>query len=108
MKNGTEFFTKDRRFYRSFFVLTAMMALQNVVTCSVNLADNIMLGGYSEEALSGVALANQIQFILQMLTMGTVSYTHLDVYKRQLLITVEQTGNACHTGAHSCFFNQIK
>ena len=70
MKNGTQFFTKDRQFYRSFFVLTAMMALQNVVTCSVNLADNIMLGGYSEEALSGVALANQIQFILQMLTMG--------------------------------------
>ncbi len=25
-----------------------------------------------------------------------------------LLIEVEQTGNACHTGAHSCFFNQIK
>ena len=25
-----------------------------------------------------------------------------------LLITVAQTGNACHTGAHSCFFNQIK
>lgn len=25
-----------------------------------------------------------------------------------LLIEVEQTGNACHTGAHSCFFNKIK
>ena len=25
-----------------------------------------------------------------------------------LLVTVEQTGNACHTGAHSCFFNVIK
>lgn len=24
-----------------------------------------------------------------------------------LLIEVEQTGNACHTGAHSCFFNRI-
>lgn len=24
-----------------------------------------------------------------------------------LLITVEQTGAACHTGSHSCFFNQI-
>lgn len=25
-----------------------------------------------------------------------------------LLITVEQTGPACHTGAHSCFFNEIE
>ena len=24
-----------------------------------------------------------------------------------LLVTVEQTGNACHTGAHSCFFKEI-
>ena len=24
-----------------------------------------------------------------------------------LLVTVEQTGPACHTGAHSCFFNEI-
>ena len=25
-----------------------------------------------------------------------------------LLIIVEQTGPACHTGKHSCFFNKIK
>ncbi len=24
-----------------------------------------------------------------------------------LLVTVEQTGNACHTGAHSCFFQKL-
>ncbi|MGN1051468.1 MAG: phosphoribosyl-AMP cyclohydrolase [Acutalibacteraceae bacterium] len=24
-----------------------------------------------------------------------------------LLLIVEQTGNACHTGSHSCFFNKI-
>ena len=25
-----------------------------------------------------------------------------------LLVKVDQTGNACHTGAHSCFFKRIK
>lgn len=25
-----------------------------------------------------------------------------------LLIKVEQTGPACHTGSHSCFFNEIR
>ena len=25
-----------------------------------------------------------------------------------LLVSVEQTGNACHTGSHSCFFDKIK
>lgn len=25
-----------------------------------------------------------------------------------LLVVVEQTGPACHTGAHSCFFHQIR
>ena len=24
-----------------------------------------------------------------------------------LLVLVEQTGNACHTGAHSCFFKEL-
>ncbi len=25
-----------------------------------------------------------------------------------ILVTVEQTGAACHTGNHSCFFNKLK
>lgn len=61
---------QDKAFYRSFFRLTWIIALQNVISFSVNLSDNIMLGGYSESALSGVALANQLQFLLQMLVMG--------------------------------------
>lgn len=47
-----------------------MLVLQNVVTLSVNLADNIMLGAFSETALSGVTTVNQIQFVFQQLLMA--------------------------------------
>ena len=55
-----------RKFYKTFFGLYISLVLQNVITLSVNLTDNIMLGAYSEVALSGVTAANQIQFIFQM------------------------------------------
>ena len=55
--------TKDNKFYKSFFKLYIALVLQNVVTISVNLVDNVMLGAYSETALSGVAVVNQIQFV---------------------------------------------
>lgn len=58
-------FTKDRQFYRTFIVLCVTLMLEQAVILSVNLADNIMLGRYSEHALAGVAAVNQIQFILQ-------------------------------------------
>ena len=63
-------FVKDKLFYRSFFSMTAVIALQNLISFAVNLADNVMIGGYSQDALSGVAMVNQIQFLLQMIVMG--------------------------------------
>ena len=67
MKN---LFTKDKRFYGNFFKLYIALVLQNVVTISVNLVDNVMLGAYSETALSGVAVVNQIQFVYQQVLMA--------------------------------------
>lgn len=58
-------FTKDRQFYKSFILLCVTLMLEQAVILSVNLADNLMLGTYSESALSGVAAVNQIQFVLQ-------------------------------------------
>ncbi|MGN0997148.1 MAG: MATE family efflux transporter [Candidatus Ventricola sp.] len=63
-------FTKDKSFYRTFLRLTLALMVQQAVVLSVNLADNVMLGSYSETALSGVAAVNQIQFILQQLVFG--------------------------------------
>lgn len=64
--------TKDKSFYRSFFVICTTLMLEQAVVLSVNLADNLMLGNYSETALSGVAAVNQVQFVLQSIV-GSVS-----------------------------------
>lgn len=61
---------KDKKFYKTAARLTAFIALQNVIVCFVGLVDNVMIGAYSQDALSGVALANQVQFLLQMMMNG--------------------------------------
>ena len=58
--------TKDK-FLRRFFALYIVLVLQNVISLAVNLADNIMLGAYSEQALAGAAAVNQVQFVYQQL-----------------------------------------
>ena len=58
---------REKSFYKTFFAMATVLILQNVLTFSVNLADNIMLGGYSEVSLSGAAAVNQIQFVYQSL-----------------------------------------
>lgn len=64
---------KNKKFHKDFFSMTLTIALQNLIVYGVNLADNIMLGAYSETALSGVAIANQVQFLLQMIVTGAAS-----------------------------------
>ena len=61
---------REKRFYRTFFVLALSLALQNLLTYSVNMMDTVMLGRYSQNAMSGVSLCNQVQFMLQMLVEG--------------------------------------
>ena len=59
--------SQNQTFYRMFFALCLPLVLQNVITLGVNLADNIMLGSYSEVSLSGAAAVNQVQFVYQQL-----------------------------------------
>ena len=65
--------------------------IQNLIGTLVNIADTVMLGYVSQTAMSASSLANQYTFILFCLYYGMatgtsvpVSYTHLDVYKRQV------------------------
>lgn len=61
---------KQKGLYRTFFPLLAVISLQQLASLAVNLADNLMLGAYSELALSGATLVNQLQFILQSLVVS--------------------------------------
>ncbi len=70
LPRGDHFFTRDKEFYKSFFTLLVIVSLQQLATLTVNLVDNLMLGRYTELALSGATLVNQIQFVLQMLVSG--------------------------------------
>ncbi len=68
--NKEPFFTKDPRFFKTFFSMMLLVALQNLVAYSVNMLDNIMLGSYSQDALSGAAAVNQIFFLVQQLAIA--------------------------------------
>lgn len=64
------FFTKDKSFYRTLFRMLTVVALQNLVAYSVNMADNIMLGSYDQTALSAAATVNQIFFMVQQFALS--------------------------------------
>lgn len=64
---------KDGAFYKAFFTMTLTLALQNLIVFGVNLADSVMMGAYSETALSGVGICNNIQFFLNMAASGIAS-----------------------------------
>lgn len=58
------------KLYKRVLILAAPMALQSIITYSVGMADNLMVGSLGELALSGVYVANQLQNILHMLVTG--------------------------------------
>ena len=48
----------------SLFALAGPIALQNLIGSGLNLADNVMIGALGAASIAGVALANQIFFLL--------------------------------------------
>jgi putative MATE family efflux protein len=64
---------REKRFYTTFSSLLVVISLQSLITLSVSFIDNIMLGRYNEYAMSGAAMANQVQFMLQMFVAGISS-----------------------------------
>ena len=60
----------DRSLRNSILGIAIPIALQNLITYMTGMMDTVMLGRYSQTAMSGVSLCNQVQFLLQMLVVG--------------------------------------
>lgn len=64
------FWVRDPAFYKKLLVLALPIILQNALTYSVTLADNMMVGRLGEDAISGLYLATIVQTVLQVLLNG--------------------------------------
>lgn len=52
--------SKDKDIYKRIILLAIPMMLQNLITYSVGLADNLMIGSLGDSAISGVYMGNQV------------------------------------------------
>ena len=66
-------FIGSKAFYKMVLVLVIPMVIQQGITSFVNLLDNIMVGRLGAEAMSGVAIVNQLMFVFNITIFGSIS-----------------------------------
>lgn len=66
----SNYLTSDKRFYKNFALIAIPMAFQNIVTTSVNLIDNLMIGQLGDISIAAVGLANKVFFIFTLIVFG--------------------------------------
>lgn len=67
------FFSAREGFYKELIVLMVPIAVQNLITSAVSMADVLMVGQLDQTALSASSLAGQVQFILNFVFFGMTS-----------------------------------
>ena len=60
-------------FYRKLTIIGIPMVIQQIISVTLNLADTIMVGKVSENALAAVGAANQVYFIFSIVIFGIFS-----------------------------------
>lgn len=61
---------KDRAFYSKLLTIALPIALQNLISSSLNMVDTVMIGRLGEVEIAAVGLANQYFFLLVLLLFG--------------------------------------
>ena len=60
-------------FYGMVLAIVVPIMIQNAITNFVNLLDNVMVGQVGTEAMSGVAVTNQLMFVFNLCIFGGIS-----------------------------------
>lgn len=63
----------DKTFYRETARIAVPIIIQNGFTFLVNFVDNIMVGQLGTEAMSGVAIVNQLLFVFNICILGIIA-----------------------------------
>ena len=63
----------DRIFYRRALSLAVPIMIQTGITNFVNMLDNLMVGSVGTEAMTGVAVANQLIFVFNLCIYGAIT-----------------------------------
>ena len=63
----------DKSFYKRLFGIAVPMMIQMGITNFASMLDNIMVGRVGTEQMTGVAIANQLIFVYNLLVFGAVS-----------------------------------
>lgn len=63
----------QKSIYKQALYIAIPLIIQNGVTNFIGMIDNIMLGQFGTEAMTGVSVANQLLFVLQLCVFGAVS-----------------------------------
>lgn len=73
MNNWKKKLIGDKKFYKRLFGIAVPMMIQMGITNFASMLDNIMVGQMGTEQMTGVAIANQLIFVYNLLVFGAVS-----------------------------------
>lgn len=68
---------EDKSFFKQMMVVALPVAIQNLISSSLNMVDTVMIGQLGEESINAVGLANQFFFVLVLLLFGITSGTSI-------------------------------
>ena len=60
----------DQKFYKVLFTIALPIIVQNFLSSSLNMVDNLMIGNLGEESIAAVGQANQLFFLFTLMSFG--------------------------------------